>query len=62
MSTLNKKMLIKHRIPTISEALSSLQKKLQRGFSDENTRKENETNFSIVSAARDFVASGIAAK
>ena len=62
MSTLNKKMLIKHGIPTISEALSSLQKKLQRGFSDENTRKKNETDFSIVSAARDFVALGIAAK
>lgn len=62
MSTLNKKMLTKHRTPTISEALSTLQKKLQRGFSDENTRKKNETDFSIVSAARDFVASGIAAK
>lgn len=62
MSALNKKTLTEHRTPTISETLSALQKKLQRGFSDENIKKKNETDFSIVSAARDFVASGIAAK
>lgn len=62
MSVLNKKTLTEHRTPTISEVLSILQKKLQRGFSDENIQKKNETDFSIVSAARDFVASGIAAK
>ena len=62
MSAFNKKTLTEHRTPTISEVLSTLQKKLQRGFSDENIQRKNETDFSIVSAARDFVASGIAAK
>ena len=62
MPSFSKKSLIKPKTPTLSETLAILQKKLQIGSSDVNKQKKNETDFHIASAARDFVAAGIAAK